>query len=408
MSDGNGAGPTGPLAGIKVIEMGIWVAGPAAGAVLGDWGADVVKIENPAGGDPIRGLMALGIPELPINPMVELDNRNKRSLTVDVQHPEGRAIVVRLLRNADVFVSNLRPGALARAGLAYADVRHENPRIIYAGLSGYGTRGPERDRAAFDYAAFWARAGAMASLGEPEGPPPTQRPAMGDHPAGLALAGAVSAALYHRQRTGEGQELHLSLFQAGLWMMSSDIQTCLMTGMAPTPTGRMVTNPLWNHYRAQDGKWLHLVMLQSDRYWPRFCAAIERPDLAADARYASVLGRAQHSLELIGVLDDVFATKTRAEWGAILDRHDLVWGPVQSIADVVRDPQARALDAFARLQHRTGEEIEVVRSPVEFSATPAGIRRGAPELGEHTEEILLEHGYSWEDIAALRTKGVLG
>ncbi len=408
MSDGNGAGPTGPLAGIKVIEMGIWVAGPAAGAVLGDWGADVVKIENPAGGDPIRGLMALGIPELPINPMVELDNRNKRSLTVDVQYPEGRAIVVRLLRNADVFVSNLRPGALARAGLAYADVRHENPRIIYAGLSGYGTRGPERDRAAFDYAAFWARAGAMASLGEPEGPPPTQRPAMGDHPAGLALAGAVSAALYHRQRTGEGQELHLSLFQAGLWMMSSDIQTCLMTGMAPTPTGRMVTNPLWNHYRAQDGKWLHLVMLQSDRYWPRFCAAIERPDLAADARYASVLGRAQHSLELIGVLDDVFATKTRAEWGAILDRHDLVWGPVQSIADVVRDPQARALDAFARLQHRTGEEIEVVRSPVEFSATPAGIRRGAPELGEHTEEILLEHGYSWEDIAALRTKGVLG
>jgi len=408
MSIVNGAGTAGPLAGIKVVEMGIWVAGPAAAAVLGDWGAEVIKIENPAGGDPIRGLMALGVPELPINPMVELDNRNKRSLTVDVQRPEGRAIVVRLLRDADVFVSNLRPGALARAGLAYADVRQENPRIIYAGMSGYGTRGPEKDRAAFDYAAFWARAGAMASLGEPEGPPPTQRPAMGDHPAGLALAGAVSAALYHRERTGEGQEIHLSLFQAGLWMMASDIQTCLLTGMAPTPMGRAVTNPLWNHYRTQDGKWLHLVMLQSDRYWPRFCAAIGRPDLATDERYSSVLGRAQHSLDLIAVLDGIFATKTRQEWGELLDRHDFVWGPVQSIADVVRDPQARALDVFARVQHRSGEEIEVLRSPVEFGATPADIRHGAPELGEHTEQILLDHGYSWEDIAALRTKGVLG
>jgi crotonobetainyl-CoA:carnitine CoA-transferase CaiB-like acyl-CoA transferase len=400
---------TGPLKGIKVVEMGIWVAGPAAAAVLGDWGAEVIKIENPAGGDPVRALMAMGIPlQLPANPAVELDNRNKRSVTVNVQTPEGQAVVRRLLRDADVFVSNLRAAALKRVGLAYEDLRAEHPRLIYATLSGYGTRGPEKDRAAFDYAAFWARAGAMASLGEPEGPPPSQRPAMGDHPAGLSLAGGVAAALYHRERTGEGQELHLSLFHAGLWMMATDVETCLLTGFGPPKTGRAVPNPLWNHYKAQDGQWFHLVMLQADRYWPGFCQAIGQPDLLGDARYADVVVRAQHSLELITLLDDIFASKPLAEWAELFDRFELVWGPVQSITDVVRDPQARALGVFSKVPHRTGEDIEVLRSPIEFSTTPSSIRRAGPELGEHTEEVLLEHGYTWEDIAALKEKGAIG
>ena len=405
----NARAATGPLQGIKVIEMGIWVAGPAAAAVLADWGADVVKIENPAGGDPVLALMLMGIPfEPPVNPALELDNRNKRSVAVNVRTPEGAAVVRRLVAQADVFVSNLRPAALQRAGLAYADLRSENPRLIYAGLSGYGMRGPDKDRAAFDYAAFWARSGAIASLGEPDRPPPTQRPAMGDHPAGLTLAGAVAAALYHRERSGEGQEIHLSLFQTGLWTMATDIQTYLVTGLEPAPNGRAVPNPLWNHYKAQDGKWFHLVMLQPDRYWSGFCAAIERPDLLTDERYATVFTRAQHSLELIALLDGIFATKKRAEWGAIFDRHELVWGPVQTVAEAVRDPQAGALEVFAKVPHRTGEEIAVVRSPVDFSATPASVRHGAPELGEHTEEVLLEHGYTWDDIAALKEKGAIG
>ena len=399
----------GPLKGIKVVEMGIWVAGPAVGAVLGDWGADVIKVENPAGGDPVRGLMAMGMAfEPPVNPSLELDNRNKRGVAVNVQTPDGSAVVRRLLRDADVFVSNLRRGALQRAGLGYEDVRRENPRLIYATVSGYGTRGPEKDRAAFDYAAFWARSGAMASLGEPEGPPPTQRPAMGDHPAGLSMAGAICAALYHRERTGEGQEVHLSLFHAGLWMMATDIEVCLVTGMGAAPTGRAVPNPLWNHYKAKDGKWFHLVMLQPDRYWERFCQAIARPELVKDERYESVFTRAQHSRELIGMLDTIFATKTLAEWGALFDRYELVWGPVQSVVEVVGDPQARALDTFAKVAHRTGDDIELVRSPVEFSATPASIRRAAPELGEHTEEVLLAHGYTWDEIAALKEKGAIG
>lgn len=407
-SSGNGV--RGALQGVKVIELGMWVAGPAAAAVLGDWGADVLKIENPAGGDPIRALMAMGMApfEPVINPSFELDNRNKRSVALDVHVREGREALLRLLRDADVFVTNLRPGALERMRLTYDEVRDVNPRIIYAGLSGYGTRGPERDRAAFDYAAFWARAGAMASLGEPDGPPPTQRPAMGDHPAGLSLAGAVCAALYHRERTGEGQEIHLSLFQMGLWMMATDIEVCLVTGLGYTPTGRAVPNPLWNHYRAKDGRWFHLVMLQADRYWSRFCDAIGRSDLAADEQYATVLSRAQHSLALIEMLDEVFASRPLAEWAERFDRFDLVWAPVQSIIDVTQDPQAAALDAFAPVTHRTGEEIRLVRSPVEFGATPARIRHCAPELGEHTEAVLLEAGYSWEDIAELKEKGAIG
>ncbi len=400
----------GMLQGIKVVELGMWVAGPATAAVLGDWGADVIKIENPAGGDPVRGLMAMGIPiTLPIHPAFELDNRNKRSVAVNIQTPEGRAVVRRLLRDADVFVTNVRQAALHRAGLAFADLRQENPRLIYALLTGYGTTGPERDRAAFDYAAFWARSGAMAALGEPDGPPPSQRPAMGDHLAGLSAAGAICAALFHRERTGEGQEIHLSLFHLGIWMMATDIETCLVTGVSPNPpSGRTVPNALWNHYKAKDGKWFHLVMLQPDRYWQRFCDAIDRPDLVTDERYAAILNRVQHSVELIALLDEIFVTRTLEEWAERFDRYELVWGPAHTVAAVVADPQARAIGAFEKVPHRSGEPIVLVRSPLEFSATPASIRRTAPELGEHTEEALLQHGYTWEEIATLKAQGAIG
>jgi crotonobetainyl-CoA:carnitine CoA-transferase CaiB-like acyl-CoA transferase len=400
----------GPLSGIKVVEMGIFVAGPAAAAVLGDWGADVVKIENPAGGDPIRALVSLGLAaiEPDVNPALELENRNKRSVAIDVTKPAGRDIVLRLLRDADVFLSNFRAAALERAGLSYEDVKKVNPRIIYATLSGYGQRGPDKDRAAFDYAAFWARTGAMASLGEPGGTPPTQRPAMGDHPAGLQLAGAISAALYHREKTGEGQAIHISLFQSGIWMMASDIEIALATGKGYEPTGRQVPNPLWNHYRAKDDKWFHLVMIQADRYWPGFCEAIGEPDLGKDERYDGVVKRTRHARELIERLDRVFATKPRDEWATIFDRHQFIWAPVQTLLEASRDPQAQALGIYETVPHRRGGEIPIVKTPIEFGATPATIRHGAPELGEHTEEVLLEHGLGWDDIARLREEGVFG
>src|SRR5882672_10915309 len=226
----------GPLEGVRVPELGIWVAVPAAAAVLAEWGDSVVKIEPPDC-DPLRGLAATGlVPYQPdVNPAFQLDNRGKRSIVLDLRRPEGREVAHALVRQSDVFLSNLRRQKLAALGLGYETLRAVNPRLVYAGLTGYGVDGPERDRAAFDYAAFWARAGIMASLGEPEGPPPTQRPGMGDHMTGLGMAGAIAAALYARDRCGVGQEIRMSLFHAGLWMLGSDVQAAITTGYCHRP-----------------------------------------------------------------------------------------------------------------------------------------------------------------------------
>lgn len=401
---------TGPLTGIRVVELGIWVAVPSAAAVLSDWGASVIKIEPPTG-DPLRGLAATGlVPYQPdVNPAFQLDNRGKRSIVLDLRRPDAHAVVHRLLDGADVFLSNVRRQKLAALGLDYQTLRARNPRLIYATLSGYGAAGPERDRAAFDYAAFWARSGIMASLGEPEGPPPTQRPGMGDHMTGLGLAGAISAALFARERTGRGQELRMSLFQAGLWMLGSDIQAGITTGYCHTPGGRRAApNPLFNFYRTSDGRWLHLIMLQPDRHWAAFCDAIDHPELREDPRFATALIRFQHCRELIAVLDARFAERTLAEWSETLDRAGCFWGRVQSVAEVIEDEQVDAIDAFGRTELPDGRPLRIVKSPVDFLETPSAVGGPAPELGQHTEAVLLELGYSWDEIAMLKDAGLLG
>jgi crotonobetainyl-CoA:carnitine CoA-transferase CaiB-like acyl-CoA transferase len=400
----------GPLDGIRVIELGIWVAVPSAAAVLADWGAQVVKIEPPDG-DPLRGLAATGlVPYQPdVNPAFQLDNRGKRSIVLDLRQAAGRNAAYALLADADVFLSNLRPRKLAALGMESKALAAVNPRLVHATLTGYGPTGADRDRAAFDYAAFWARAGIMASLGEPEGPPPTQRPGMGDHMTGLGMAGAIAAALYARERTGRGQAIEMSLFQSGMWMLSSDIQAALTTGYCHTPGGRRAApNPLFNFYRTRDDRWLHLIMLQPDRHWAAFCAAIERPDLIGDERFANAIVRFQNCRELIAVLDPLFAARSLDEWAAILDRAECFWGRVQSVAEVAEDPQAEAIDAFATVELPDGRPLRVVRSPVRFDATPAAVRGAAPELGQHTEEVLLEAGYDWDEISRLKEAGILG
>jgi len=248
----------------------------------------------------------------------------------------------------------------------------------------------------------------MATLGEPDAPPPGQRPGMGDHTTSLAVVAATTAALFARERTGVGQEVHLSLFRTGMWVDSMDIQSALLSRQnVPRLSRTAVGNPLFNAYRAKDGKWFQLVMLQSDRHWPVLCEAIGRTDLSRDPRFTDAAARREHGQALVAILDAVLETKTRAEWAAIFDAAGIFWGPVQTVEDVIQDPQARANGAFVSIAHPSGQEIELVATPIDFGATPAETRHAAPELGQHTEEVLLAAGYTWEDLSRLREQKVI-
>ncbi|MGC2444334.1 CaiB/BaiF CoA transferase family protein, partial [Candidatus Binatus sp.] len=251
-----------PLQGFKVVEVAMWVAGPSTTAVLGDWGADVIKLEDPRTGDPIRGFVTrtMGDPNARIRPPFELDNRNKRSVAVDLRTADGHAFALKLIERADVFVTSLRLDAIDRMKLDYATLSAKNPRLIYASINGYGHRGPDRNRPAYDYAAAWARSGLMATIAEPGQSPPAQRPAMIDHAVGLGLAGAISAALLARERSGRGREVNISLFSMGLWMNASDLTVGLMTGRSPHSEARTDrVNPLWSSYRCAGGRWIYFV-----------------------------------------------------------------------------------------------------------------------------------------------------
>ncbi|MGO9771196.1 MAG: CaiB/BaiF CoA transferase family protein, partial [Roseiarcus sp.] len=325
-----------PLEGVRVVEVAMWVAGPSTTAVLGDWGADVIKLEDPVTGDPIRGFVTrtMGDPNARIRPPFELDNRNKRSVAVDLRRPDGHAFALKLIEHADVFVTSLRLDAIERMKLDYATLSAKNPRLIYASINGYGHRGPDRNRPAYDYAAAWARSGLMATIAEPGQSPPGQRPAMIDHAVGLGLAGAISAALLARERSGRGREVNISLFSMGLWMNASDLTIGLMTGRSPQSESRTERiNPMWSSYRCADARWIYFVMIQSDRYWPDFCLALGKPDWQNDPRFKDSAARAQNCAALIDEIDRAIAARSCDDWAPIFDRHNLVWAPVRTDAE---------------------------------------------------------------------------
>ncbi len=306
----------GPLAGIKVVEMGVWVAGPAAGCILADWGADVVKLEPPGIGDPARMFRYMLGGDLPFNPVFENDNRSKRSIVADLRTEEGRAIAIDLIREADVFLSNIRPAALARLGLDPDSLCKRFPRLIYGIITGYGDKGPEADRAAYDIAAFWARSGIAASLAQPGSPPPHQRGGMGDHNAGLAAAAGISAALFQRERDGKGQVVSTSLLREGIYTLSFDMAVAMRYGISIQIGNRKTMgNPAINCYADSEGKYFWIVGLEGERHWPPMARAVGHPEWISDARYANPRDRAINAAGLIADLDAIFATKTRAEWG---------------------------------------------------------------------------------------------
>jgi crotonobetainyl-CoA:carnitine CoA-transferase CaiB-like acyl-CoA transferase len=394
--------------GVKVVEVGMWVAGPAAAGVLADWGADVVKIEPPEGGDPLRGILTAAGFDGPCPPF-ELDNRGKRSMALNLGSEEGRAIAADLVDRADVFVSNARPAALARAGLDWETVSARNPRLVYAHVSGYGIDGENADRAAYDVGAFWSRAGVAAAL-TPEGQPlPYQRGGMGDHMAGLATAGAVAAALFHRERSGEGQLVSTSLLRIGMYMLGWDINTSLRLGVPTMPmTVVAPPNPLISAYEAGDGRRFWMLGLQGDRHWPDVVRAVDRPEWLDDPRFVDIPSRYASSAELVRELNAVFATKPMAEWGEIFDREDVWWAPVQHPHELVDDPVAHDAGGFVDVPSPDGgEPLRMVASPVDFAGTPWRPRAAPPEHAQHTEEVLLELGHDWDRILELKELGAI-
>ena len=400
---------SGPLTGVRVIEITMFQQGPIAGTKLGDLGADVIKVE-PKEGDPGRGFMRVIGAQTGLkghNFYFESNNRNKRSVALNLKDPQGIEIFMKLIDTADVFLTNMSIDAPSKIGLGPNDLMSRNPRLIYAHGSGWGRKGPDARALSFDYTGI-ARSGFMMCAGEKGSPPAQFLPGMGDEMGGLILAWGVTAALFAREKTGKGQLVDTSLMGsiislAGLMMDASAI----LGQEFPRETRASAGNPMYNHYKCSDDKWLAVAHLQPDRYWPVFCKALGIENLENDERFHSIESRGKNAAELVKILDERFATKTRDEWLEILEKERCIATPVQRLSEVCKDPQALANNYFIDVDHSEAGPMRQVGFPWDFSDTPASWRREAPKLGQHTDELLLEIGYSKEDVQKLRDAGAI-
>ncbi len=400
----------GALDGIKVLEAGAFFQTPSAACVLGDLGADVVKIESRQGGDPGRGWIDLMRPagqRVERNYLFEFCNRNKRSIALDLQHAEGREIIYRLVRESDVFMHGFRAETVERLGLTYETLYPYNPRLIYAEASGFGSKGPSAGKPGFENAAM-AMAGVLYEVGEPDMPPQRFVSGIGDETGATMLVQAILAALFARERTGVGQKVETSLLGSLVALTKCPLSSVLMAGVEfPRRLRSKTGNALYNHYQCGDGKWIVLCMVQADKYWSTFCKVMKIEELEKDPRFSDMTARSQNAEAMVSILDDLFATKTRDEWLKIMETEDLIYGGVQTPTEASIDTQILQNDYIVEWEHPTYGPGRVVGFPWKFSETPPSLRRRVPELGEHTEKILLEVGYGWEDIARLKAREII-
>jgi crotonobetainyl-CoA:carnitine CoA-transferase CaiB-like acyl-CoA transferase len=380
----------GPMQGVKVVEIAVMVAGPSAGAMLADWGADVVKIEPPTG-DPLRAIQKVLGPDVPNNPLFDPDNRGKRSIVLDFREPDQLQTALQLIDAADVLLTNIRPAALARLGMDSDSLLARNPRLVYALITGYGLAGPDAAAGAYDMGAYWARGGIADLLSQPGQDLPIQRSGMGDHFTGATVAGMVGTALFERERTGKGQLVTTSLLRVAAYQVSTDFNLKLMLDMGPIRNVRHEeANPLWNNYTAGDGKQFWLIGVEAVRHWPTLLRTIGRPEWAEDPRWLTQSDRAVNCVALIAELDAIFATRPLDEWAKLFDAEkDFFWAPVNTIDDVLADPQTAASGAIVEVADGSFD-WPMIATPVDFHGVPSTVRTRAPSLGEHTNEVLAE------------------
>jgi crotonobetainyl-CoA:carnitine CoA-transferase CaiB-like acyl-CoA transferase len=400
------------LDGVRVLEVAQWWFVPSAGAVLADWGAEVIKIEHPETGDPQRGLVTSGlVPKGGFNFMWEQPNRGKKSVGIDLRSEGGRELLYRIAAQSDVFLTSFLPETRRKLRIDVNDLRAVNPRIIYARGSGQGVRGPDAERGGYDGASFWARGGIAAALtADPAGPPVSQRPAFGDGIGGMTIAGGIAAALFRRERTGEPSVLDISLLATAMWTLAPDITMAkalaALAGRTPKLDRRTSPNPIVNAFATRDGRWIMLIMLQSDRDWPDLCRHLGRPELIDDPRFRSAADRFEHRGECVDVLDAIFAERTLDEWKRALATTDGVWAPVQRPIELYDDPQVQANGYLSEVELADGSPCQLVANPVQFDESPPRLR-AAPECGQDTEQVLLGLGLDWDEIAAYKKAGAI-
>jgi crotonobetainyl-CoA:carnitine CoA-transferase CaiB-like acyl-CoA transferase len=401
-----------PMDGVRVLEVALYAYVPSAGAVLAEWGAEVIKVEHPRRPDPMRGTAAWDIPPGTggFTYMWEVTNRGKRGIAVDIANAEGRDVILKLVDQADVFLTNFLPDARQKLRIDVDDIMERNPRIVYGRGSGQGPIGPDAQEGGFDGLTFWSRGGVSAALTPPGAPHPVRMagPGFGDVQSGALLAGGIAAGLYQRAKTGEGVVVDGSLLASGMWAMQPTIVASSLVGTPTLPIAAHddIGNPLTNNYRTADDRYITLGLLESDRYWPAMCETLDAPELLADPRFAGADARAHNRSELTARLDRIFARRPLSEWKDILRRQEGPWTVVQYPSEVARDPQAEANGYVQDVDYGQGLNLRLVSAPIQFGATP-GRLTPAPQHGADTEHVLEELGYDWDDIGRLKESGAI-
>ena len=400
------------LEGLKVIEMATYVAAPAAGAMLRDWGAEVIKVE-PLNGCPMRRFFEGMKSNVPIegNPIFTLDNRGKKGISINTSDEKGAKIVRELIKDADIFLTNVRPKSLESANLNHEELHKINPKLIYCSLTGYGLDGEERNRPGFDVAAYWSRSG-MAHLTQRKGEEPLPiRTASGDHITAISTVSGILAAVYERTQTGKGKVVETSLLRTGIYSVSSDMALQLKFGRVPSTKKRdEQINPIFNFFKTKDDRWICLSPRAGGDYdLPKVVRALGKEDWLENKKFNTNQARRENAKEFIEEMDKAFSQHTMAEWGEKLDAQDLIWAPVQNLKEVSKDKQAIVSGAFSEVEDQDcSENYSTVSSPVKFHNSDDGPKGPAPKLGQDNFEVLKGIGINEEEINNLIDDGIVG